>query len=30
MLARFAGLSVQFIGDWGHPRRQQMLCFTVA
>lgn len=30
MLAGFAGLSVQFIGDWGHPRRQQMLCFTIA
>ena len=30
MLARFAGLSVKFIGDWGHPRHQQMLCFTKA
>jgi len=28
MLAGFAGLSVQFMGDWGHPRAQQMLCFT--
>ena len=30
MLAGFAGLSVKFIGDWGHPRHQQMVCFTVA
>ncbi|MGD0815396.1 MAG: class I SAM-dependent methyltransferase [Verrucomicrobiota bacterium] len=30
MLAGFAGLSVKLIGDWGHPRDQQMLCFTVA
>ncbi len=30
MLAQFAGLSVKFIGDWGHPRLQQMLCFTNA
>ncbi len=29
-LARFAGLSVRLIGDWGHPRRQQMLCFSAA
>jgi SAM-dependent methyltransferase len=29
-LARFAGLSVKLIGDWGHPRDQRMLCFTVA
>lgn len=28
-LAGFAGLSAQFIGDWGHPRHQQMFCFTV-
>jgi cyclopropane fatty-acyl-phospholipid synthase-like methyltransferase len=30
MLARFAGLSVKLIGDWGHPRDQHMLCFTRA
>jgi cyclopropane fatty-acyl-phospholipid synthase-like methyltransferase len=30
MLARFAGLAVKFIGDWGHPRHQQMLCFSAA
>jgi SAM-dependent methyltransferase len=29
-LARFAGLSVKLIGDWGHPRDQRMLCFTPA
>jgi cyclopropane fatty-acyl-phospholipid synthase-like methyltransferase len=29
-LASFAGLSVKLIGDWGHPRRQQMLCFSAA
>ncbi len=28
VLSRFAGLAVKFIGDWGHPRQQQMLCFT--
>jgi SAM-dependent methyltransferase len=22
-----AGLSLQYIGDWGHPRSQKMLCF---
>jgi cyclopropane fatty-acyl-phospholipid synthase-like methyltransferase len=27
-LAGFAGLSVELIGDWGHPRHQQMLCFS--
>jgi SAM-dependent methyltransferase len=27
MLAGFAGLSVELIGDWGHPRGQKMLCF---
>ncbi len=30
MLAKFAGLSAKFIGDWGHPRHQQMMCFTAA
>jgi hypothetical protein len=30
MLARFAGLSVELIGDWGHPRDQRMLCFTLS
>jgi SAM-dependent methyltransferase len=30
MLARFAGLSVKFLDDWGHPRDQRMLCFTLA
>jgi SAM-dependent methyltransferase len=30
MLARFAGLSVELIGDWGHPRDQRMLSFTTA
>jgi cyclopropane fatty-acyl-phospholipid synthase-like methyltransferase len=29
-LAGFAGLSVKLVGDWGHPRQQQMLCFSVA
>ncbi|HEY3852993.1 MAG TPA: class I SAM-dependent methyltransferase [Verrucomicrobiae bacterium] len=28
MLAKFAGLSVKLIGEWGHPRNQQMLCFS--
>lgn len=27
-LAHRAGLSVELIGDWGHPRNQKMLCFT--
>jgi SAM-dependent methyltransferase len=27
-LAHFAGLSLKLIGNWGHPRQQQMLCFT--
>jgi cyclopropane fatty-acyl-phospholipid synthase-like methyltransferase len=30
MLAQFAGLSVQLVGEWRHPRDQQMLCFTAA
>jgi cyclopropane fatty-acyl-phospholipid synthase-like methyltransferase len=30
MLARFAGLSVKLVGDWGHPRDQRMLCFMPA
>ena len=30
MLAGFAGLSVEYIGDWGPPRHQKMLFFTVA
>jgi len=30
MLARFAGLSVKLLDDWGHPRDQRMLCFTTA
>jgi 2-polyprenyl-3-methyl-5-hydroxy-6-metoxy-1,4-benzoquinol methylase len=29
MMARFAGLSVKLMGDWGHPRDQRMLCFTL-
>jgi cyclopropane fatty-acyl-phospholipid synthase-like methyltransferase len=27
--AREASLTVKLIGDWKHPRQQQMLCFTV-
>ena len=27
-LAETAGLSVEHIGDWGHPRDQRMLCFS--
>ena len=27
-LAGRAGLKVELIGDWGHPRNQKMLCFT--
>lgn len=27
-LAGTAGLSVEHIGDWGHPRNQRMLCFS--
>lgn len=30
MLARAAGLSVTLIGEWRHPRHQQMLCFVPA
>jgi SAM-dependent methyltransferase len=29
-LAKFAGLSATLIGNWNHPRHQQMLCFTNA
>jgi hypothetical protein len=29
-LAGFAGLSVDLVGDWGHPRSQRMLCFSSA
>lgn len=28
-IAVLAGLSVQYIGDWGHPRSQRMLCFSL-
>lgn len=28
--AGWAGLSVKYVGDWGHPRQQKMLCFTAA
>ncbi len=27
-LSEAAGLSVEYLGDWGHPRDQQMLCFS--
>jgi hypothetical protein len=30
VLARFAGMEVERIGDFGHPRGQRMLCFTRA
>jgi cyclopropane fatty-acyl-phospholipid synthase-like methyltransferase len=30
MLAGYAGLSVEYIGDWAHPRHQKMLCFKGA
>jgi SAM-dependent methyltransferase len=26
-MAGLAGLSLQYIGEWGHPRSQKMLCF---
>jgi SAM-dependent methyltransferase len=29
LCSRLDDLSVEFIGDWGHPRNQQMLKFTV-
>jgi cyclopropane fatty-acyl-phospholipid synthase-like methyltransferase len=29
-LARYAGLSVEYLGNWAHPRHQKMLCFTGA
>lgn len=29
-LAKFTGLSATLIGDWKHPRHQQMLCFSKA
>lgn len=28
-MAGFAGLRMEWIGDWGHPRAQQMACFHV-
>jgi SAM-dependent methyltransferase len=28
-LGDYAGLSVSRIGEWGHPRNQKMLCFTL-
>ncbi len=28
-LARRAGLQVDLIGEWGHPRDQRMLCFSI-
>jgi cyclopropane fatty-acyl-phospholipid synthase-like methyltransferase len=28
MLGELAGFSVELIGAWGHPRAQEMLCFT--
>ena len=28
-IAELAGLSVQYVGDWGHPRSQKMLCFSL-
>ena len=27
-LAEFSGLRMEWIGDWAHPRAQQMVCFT--
>jgi SAM-dependent methyltransferase len=30
MLGRFAGLSMEYLGNWAHPRHQKMLCFTAA
>ena len=29
-LAGFAGLKAECVGEWGHPRDQRMLCFTLA
>ena len=29
-LAKFAGLKAKLIGDWKHPRAQQMICFSLA
>ena len=26
-IAGLAGLSLRYLGDWGHPRSQRMLCF---
>jgi cyclopropane fatty-acyl-phospholipid synthase-like methyltransferase len=28
-LSQAAGLEVKYLGDWGHPRDQQMLCFSL-
>jgi SAM-dependent methyltransferase len=28
-LSESAGLEVRYLGDWGHPRDQQMLCFSL-
>ncbi len=28
-LSEVAGLSVEYVGDWGHPRDQRMLCFSL-
>lgn len=28
-LSEVAGLSVDLVGDWGHPRDQKMLCFSL-
>ena len=28
-LSEAAGLSVEYLGDWGHPRDQRMLCFSL-
>lgn len=27
-LARRTGLTVRYVGDWGHPRGQRMMCFA--
>lgn len=29
IMGNYAGLSTSLIGEWGHPRNQKMLCFTL-
>lgn len=28
LFAKIAGMNVDYVGDWGHPRQAKMLCFT--